>query len=282
MSGSYRRVQAALISLETTAMEFPDLGQHCSEPTCKQLDFLPLKCDACEQIFCKDHVTYALHNCSSAYKKDVQVPVCPLCNIPIPVKRGQTPDIVVGEHIDRDCKSDPAQQKRKIFTNKCGKPGCRQKELMKVICEDCHGNFCLKHRHPLDHECKGKSAPISQAGHAALLRSQASSSKAPASSSHTVARPAPQPQHSRASVPSPAPPAAAALQNGLTEEEALQRALEMSLAESAQNATPQHSSQEEEDLALARALSASEEEYRRQQQAGQTSRNAKQSTCNMC
>lgn len=46
--------------------------------------------------------------------QDVQVPVCPLCNIPIPVKRGQTPDFVVGEHIDRDCKSDPAQQKRKV------------------------------------------------------------------------------------------------------------------------------------------------------------------------
>ncbi|XP_075037090.1 AN1-type zinc finger protein 2B isoform X3 [Mixophyes fleayi] len=145
-------------------MEFPDLGKHCSESTCKQLDFLPLKCDACEQIFCKDHITYVLHGCSSAYMKDVQVPVCPLCNTPIPVKRGQTPDAVVGEHIDRDCKSDPAQQKRKIFTNKCGKPGCRQKELMKVICDDCHGNFCLKHRHPLDHECKGTSAPISRAG----------------------------------------------------------------------------------------------------------------------
>ncbi|KAG8428894.1 hypothetical protein GDO86_018968 [Hymenochirus boettgeri] len=50
-------------------MEFPDLGKHCSEPTCKQLDFLPLKCDACERIFCKDHITYALHKCSSAYKK---------------------------------------------------------------------------------------------------------------------------------------------------------------------------------------------------------------------
>ncbi|XP_075465686.1 AN1-type zinc finger protein 2B isoform X2 [Ascaphus truei] len=100
-------------------MEFPDLGKHCFEPTCKQLDFLPLKCDACEQIFCKDHVTYEQHKCSSAYKKDVQVPVCPLCNIPIPVTRGQTPDIVVGEHIDRDCKSDPAQQKRK---NEC--PWC--------------------------------------------------------------------------------------------------------------------------------------------------------------
>ncbi|KAM4697914.1 AN1-type zinc finger protein 2A-like [Rhinophrynus dorsalis] len=180
-------------------MEFPDLGKHCSESTCKQLDFLPLKCDACEQILCKDHITYALHKCRSAYKKDVQVPVCPLCNTPIPIKRGQTPDIVVGDHIDRDCKSDPAQQKRKIFTKKCARPGCKQKELMKVICDECHGNFCLKHRHPLDHDCKGKTAPISRAGHAALLRSQASSSKTSAStSSHSVpkAAPAAQPQRS--------------------------------------------------------------------------------------
>lgn len=26
------------------------------------------------------------------------------------------PDVVVGEHIDRDCKSDPAQRKRKVGT----------------------------------------------------------------------------------------------------------------------------------------------------------------------
>ncbi|XP_053554178.1 AN1-type zinc finger protein 2B [Bombina bombina] len=257
-------------------MEFPDLGKHCSESTCKQLDFLPLKCDACEQIFCKDHITYALHKCTSAYKKDVQVPVCPLCNTPIPVTRGQTPDIVVGEHIDRDCKSDPAQQKRKIFTNKCGKPGCRQKELIKVICDDCQGNFCLKHRHPLDHDCNGKNAHISKAGNAALMRAHGSSAKTSAPSSFPAPKPAP--QRNRTSVSNPQPPAAAALQNGLTEEEALQRALEMSLAEAARN-TQQHSSQEEEDLALARALSASEEEYRRQQ-TGQN-REAKQSTCSV-
>lgn len=32
-------------------------------------DFLPLKCDACEQLFCTDHIAYAHHNCTSAYKK---------------------------------------------------------------------------------------------------------------------------------------------------------------------------------------------------------------------
>uniref|UniRef100_A0A8C3I6M4 Zinc finger AN1-type containing 2A n=1 Tax=Chrysemys picta bellii TaxID=8478 RepID=A0A8C3I6M4_CHRPI len=95
-------------------MEFPDLGKHCSEKTCKQLDFLPLKCDACKEVFCKDHITYDQHKCTSSYKKDVQVPVCPLCNTPIPVRRGEMPDIVVGAHMDRDCKYDPTQQKQRV------------------------------------------------------------------------------------------------------------------------------------------------------------------------
>uniref|UniRef100_A0A8D0BXD9 Zinc finger AN1-type containing 2B n=1 Tax=Salvator merianae TaxID=96440 RepID=A0A8D0BXD9_SALMN len=169
-------------------MEFPDLGAHCSEPSCKRLDFLPLKCDACEQLFCTDHVAYAHHNCTSAYKKDVQVPVCPLCSTPIPVKRGEMPDIVVGAHIDQDCKSDPAQRKRKIFTNKCQRPGCKQREMMKVLCDQCHGNFCLKHRHPLDHDCAGAGRPFSKAGSAAIARAQRSS-KSPMSttSSHEAA-----------------------------------------------------------------------------------------------
>ncbi|XP_048808287.1 AN1-type zinc finger protein 2B isoform X1 [Lagopus muta] len=170
-------------------MEFPDLGAHCSWAACQRLDFLPLKCDACERIFCTDHVAYAQHECTSAYKKDVQVPVCPLCNTPVPVRRGEMPDVVVGEHIDRDCRSDPAQRQRKIFTNKCLKPGCKQKEMMKVICEQCHKNYCLKHRHPLDHDCTGAGRPLSKAGHAALARAQASPPQA-SNTSSSAARPA--------------------------------------------------------------------------------------------
>uniref|UniRef100_A0A8C3LQ62 Zinc finger AN1-type containing 2A n=1 Tax=Chrysolophus pictus TaxID=9089 RepID=A0A8C3LQ62_CHRPC len=149
-------------------MELPWLGRHCSERTCRQLDFLPLKCDACGEVFCKDHIRYEEHSCSSAYKKNVQVPVCPLCNAPVPVQKGEVPDIVVGAHMDKDCKYNPTQQK--IFTNKCLKPGCKRKEMMKVVCEQCGGNFCIKHRHPLDHDCKAGSRPISKAGYAALMR----------------------------------------------------------------------------------------------------------------
>ncbi|EGW11871.1 AN1-type zinc finger protein 2B [Cricetulus griseus] len=181
--------------------------------------FLPLKCDACSGIFCADHVAYAQHHCGSAYQKDIQVPVCPLCNVPVPVARGEPPDRAVGEHIDRDCRSDPAQQKRKIFTNKCERSGCRQREMMKLTCDQCARNFCIKHRHPLDHDCTGE---------------------------------------------------------GHSEDEALQRALELSLAE----AKPQvPSSQEEEDLALAQALSASEAEYQQQQAQ---SRSLKPSNCSLC
>ncbi|KAM4897331.1 AN1-type zinc finger protein 2B isoform 1-T1 [Sylvia borin] len=268
-------------------MEFPDLGAHCSWSACQRLDFLPLKCDACEQIFCTDHIAYAQHNCTSAYKKDVQVPVCPLCNTPVPVRREEMPDIVVGEHIDRDCKSDPAQRKRKIFTNKCLKPGCKQKEMMKVICDQCHKNYCLKHRHPLDHDCSGAGHPLSKAGHAAVTRAQASSSKIVAASSSGAARPADSSSSpacargGRAAVSqtrSTSPPAVM-LQNGLSEEEALQRALEMSLAESAcSSAQPPSRTQEEEDLALAQALSASEAEY---QQLQRQAHGSKPSNCSM-
>ncbi|XP_067144371.1 AN1-type zinc finger protein 2A isoform X1 [Centruroides vittatus] len=135
-------------------MELPDLGEHCSEQTCNRLDFLSMKCDACKKVFCGDHFQYAKHNCKDAYRKDVQVPVCPLCNKPIPVEKGQIPDIVVGQHIDTFCKSDPSKTKRKIYTNKCALKGCKQKEMVKIFCNRCKANYCLKHRLPQDHHCE--------------------------------------------------------------------------------------------------------------------------------
>nr|1X4V_A Chain A, Hypothetical protein LOC130617 [Homo sapiens] len=50
---------------------------------------------------------------------------------------------------------------RKIFTNKCERAGCRQREMMKLTCERCSRNFCIKHRHPLDHDCSGEGHPTS-------------------------------------------------------------------------------------------------------------------------
>lgn len=95
-----------------------------------------------------------------------------------------------------------------IFTNKCSKGGCKQKEMMRVTCDQCRLNFCLKHRHPLDHDCKPDGKSLSKSGwvqphpaapsepsepfdlisilllrHAAAMRASASSSSASSSSS---------------------------------------------------------------------------------------------------
>jgi len=56
-------------------MELPHMGSHCEETSCKQLDYLPMKCDACSRLFCKDHLLYDDHTCSGKYKKDIQVKI---------------------------------------------------------------------------------------------------------------------------------------------------------------------------------------------------------------
>uniref|UniRef100_U5ES23 AN1-type domain-containing protein n=1 Tax=Corethrella appendiculata TaxID=1370023 RepID=U5ES23_9DIPT len=133
-------------------MEFPELGKHCSAELCNKLDFLPVKCDACLQNFCSDHFSYQKHMCSTAHQKDVQVPICPLCSEPVPTPRDVSADLTVGRHIDQFCRSE----KKKIYTNRCSFKNCKTKELIPVNCGVCKLNFCLKHRHTLDHQCAGE------------------------------------------------------------------------------------------------------------------------------
>ncbi|XP_077559043.1 AN1-type zinc finger protein 2A isoform X1 [Haemaphysalis longicornis] len=190
-------------------MEFPDLGQHCSENSCKILDFLPLKCDACRNIYCKDHFQYRQHGCSAGVGKDVQVPVCPLCNRPVPSRRGDLPDVAVGDHIDRECQSDPAQAKRKAYVNRCSVKGCKQKEVIPVKCVHCNLNHCLKHRYPDDHRCTGHSS----AGAVSRLQQRKPANPPPAVRTQTAAS------------------NVLALQGSLSEDEALARALQLSMYE---------------------------------------------------
>ena len=52
--------------------------------------------------------------------QDVRVPICPLCDQPVPVKKGEDPNIRVNEHIASDCME---QKKKKVhfaeFILKC-------------------------------------------------------------------------------------------------------------------------------------------------------------------
>lgn len=150
-------------------MELPHIGQNCALKQCNQLDFLPVKCDACSNVFCIEHYQYERHNCDKAKDKDFQVPVCPLCMEPVMGKRGQLPDIFVSEHIDQFCKGNEAIQarlaasKRKTNLQACSHKSCKQKDVIYLECSDCRAKFCIRHRHPTDHSCTGppKATPFS-------------------------------------------------------------------------------------------------------------------------
>ena len=273
-----------------------------------------LRCDACSRLFCKDHLLYDDHACSGKYKKDIQVcqlfvknikpniiwvlqvPVCPLCSSPVPIARGAVPDLAVSAHIDQGC---PAKNKKeKVFKNRChavknGKQ-CKKHELVACICATCHTNFCLAHRHPTDHDCKGSQPAAARAAAAAASRAvpkqqqqQSSQSKMTdfftgpfrpsAAASRVSSNPSPAAaaalnrQAGRGSTPGRPLMASSARQvNGMSEDEALAAAMAASLATSGGEGGGAAGglSQEEEDLALARALQESEAMARRQGMAG--------------
>ncbi|CAC5414527.1 AN1-type zinc finger protein 2B,AN1-type zinc finger protein 2A [Mytilus coruscus] len=272
-------------------MELPGLGESCQATECKQLDFLPMKCDACGKIFCRDHIHYNTHECPESYKKDNQVPVCPLCNSPIAVKKEELPDVIVGRHIDNDCQSDLAKKRRKIYTNRCSFKSCKHKELIPVNCDKCHQNFCLKHRHELDHRCKGfedTGRGASKAAAAAVNRAGTSNQPKPSSSNVPKSNQG-KPQNTmlayigkdlardrRERQSQPTVNNTNSVQGGMTEDEALAHAIQMSMQESqGQPPAPQKplTREEEEDLLLAQAIAASQQEaqaeQRRRQQAQQ-------------
>merc|ERR1711977_660132 len=99
-----------------------NVGRHCNHPGCHVLDFLPAQCELCERFFCSAHA---------------------------PLESG--------------CRSGLAEQVRKQrdAMQRCGygkgKKACRENCFVKFDCGDCGKQFCAKHRHPMDHKCKGSA-----------------------------------------------------------------------------------------------------------------------------
>lgn len=261
-------------------MELPHLGTNCALKQCNQLDFLPVKCDACSEVFCVHHYQYDNHQCPQAKNRNVQVPVCPLCSEPVVSRnRNELPDVAVSHHIDQYCKRNDKVKNRVIKSDlqSCSFKSCKQKDLIYIECKDCRSKYCIKHRHPTDHLCSGprltasladnwqnlkgtcsttasssfgvlksKAHQISKSGQAALNRLTTSNNRpnsSSASSSHHVF---------------------SNLQGNLTEQEALRIALSESQASGVSR--EQAIQQEKEDLALAKALQESQADMRNQQQ----------------
>ncbi|XP_045614811.1 AN1-type zinc finger protein 2B isoform X2 [Procambarus clarkii] len=224
-----------------------------------------------------DHHKYDAHSCTERYQADVQVPICPLCNQPVPSKRGQPPDLAVNNHMTNNCK----HKNKKIYTNKCSAANCKTKEMVPVSCDSCKLNFCLRHRHAIDHDCKGHSTARERALAAATARQSSNKKQGSGSTSRSQSTGSGNSQSiSRYFSPSsggPRPTGHAqpvqsvnllTLQGGMSEDEALARAMAASVHDmngdhsTIQSSENEHG-QEDEDAQLARAIAASMEQNQR-------------------
>lgn len=78
---------------------------------------------------------------------------------------------------------------QKVYTNRCTFKTCKKKEMIPILCDTCNLNFCLKHRHPQDHECtKNCGKSLGKAGQAALARTAAASSSSSRNQQSIVTR----------------------------------------------------------------------------------------------
>ncbi|KZT03417.1 uncharacterized protein LAESUDRAFT_368461 [Laetiporus sulphureus 93-53] len=114
-------------------MALPFIGAHCSLLSCNLNDYLPIRCRACDQLFCKDHIAPELHECLTAT----------LPQVPLQTAKRQ----------------------------RCAADGCERLTLESAIldttdtvgrtpavCPQCSLSFCSIHRAPGSHSCSNVNA----------------------------------------------------------------------------------------------------------------------------
>ncbi|KAI9031414.1 arsenite inducuble RNA associated protein aip-1 [Hyaloraphidium curvatum] len=148
-------------------MELPHVGLNCANAACRQIDFLPFTCQYCEQKFCSEHWKLSGHSCPKkhlAEEGDVRVPICPLCLKPVPVARGEDPNLRVDDHISKGCTNPGTSVSSAPAAKACSFPSCKEKSLVPIVCGRCRRNYCVKHRLERDHACPAARTPSPGAG----------------------------------------------------------------------------------------------------------------------
>ncbi|KAG6812559.1 hypothetical protein H0H92_002211 [Tricholoma furcatifolium] len=149
------------------------IGKQCAHPSCLLIDFLPFKCQHCEESFCQEHFKVAAHGCSKydESKYNRVAPDCPFCNTPVAVRPGQDPNDRMEDHITKECS---------VMTGKSGRARTMPK---------CRNQFCPSHRFPADHNCTPASTTsTSRPGVSHLFNANAKTlnSKATAAGAATI------------------------------------------------------------------------------------------------
>ncbi|KAJ7046517.1 hypothetical protein C8F04DRAFT_1247602 [Mycena alexandri] len=132
-----------------------EIGSRCSQPLCKEIDFLPIFC-RCQLYFCRTHSSADAHNCTWTKPTTQPSPAGPSA----PLQR---------------CAAD-----------KCSKPSLEAfvsssdaEGRTPATCPHCNASFCAEHRHPKSHSCDIKPAvePKNEAARALLAKNFPSTSK---------------------------------------------------------------------------------------------------------
>ncbi|TNY20406.1 hypothetical protein DMC30DRAFT_255388 [Rhodotorula diobovata] len=211
--------------------QFLDIGRHCSDDSCRQLDFLPFSCPACKLPFCQQHWRPSTgHSCPSydPALADNRIPSCPLCSTPVSFPPGTDPNGPMDAHLSLSCPvlhphlapSPSSSSSRRA--NACRAPKCRTKLVVPITCAHCRDAFCPAHRFPSDHACAAarraapspSSSSLASGAARAAPTAGASVKRAlgglllPSKKSPAAAAPPPAPAL-RAPTPAPAAPRAA-------------------------------------------------------------------------
>ena len=130
-----------------------DIGLHCSNELCKQLDFLPNMCSSCGQPFCSG--CFSSHRASCSPVDDQLVVVCPVCARGVSHQAGEDPNVVIEEH-QRQGRCDPRNYKRVHERKRCCGTGCREKltTVNSYVCKTCGQETCVRHRFRESHDCR--------------------------------------------------------------------------------------------------------------------------------
>ncbi|TFK52625.1 hypothetical protein OE88DRAFT_1657987 [Heliocybe sulcata] len=135
------------------------IGVQCSEDTCHLVDFLPFKCQHCNQRYCGDHFKPEAHKCPKYDESKLNriAPACPLCNTPVAIPPGQDPNIRMERHINTECSVMTGKAPKKSGPI-CGRPKCGKVLFAPITCDKCKKQFCPSHRFPATHNCSSISS----------------------------------------------------------------------------------------------------------------------------
>jgi hypothetical protein len=92
------------------------------------------------------------HKCAK-FPADARAIQCPICQQVVPTPPNKDPNDILNRHIDDGCPN--TSKENTIYQNGCNFKGCKKRELVKIQCNTCEKQFCIKHRLEQDHKCEG-------------------------------------------------------------------------------------------------------------------------------